>query len=246
MDRVLDHLAATEGVRSVAAAYPLPFGPVGRWPVIAEGAPSSGELAPTTGVLTVSPGYFATMGVRLRAGRTFQPTDDQASPPVVVISEVLARRLSPDGTVIGSRIRVRVPHLSSFDDHDERPWRTVVGVVTDTKKNFAAGAGPDVPDVYVPYAQNPRARQSIIVRTDRAEPTPRRSSHAHRDLARPGARGVRGVRRSGTSRYAHRPGARSAGVTAWWSTFNPRCTTTRPCSASATPRSICRASGRPR
>ena len=171
MDRVLERLAQTDGVRNAAAVYPLPFGPAGRFPVLSEGITASEESAPRAGVFTVSPGYFATMDVRLRAGRAFRATDGQASPLVVVISERLARRLSPDGAVIGQRIRVRVPHLSSYDDHDERPWRTIVGVVTETKKEFAPNAGPDVPDVYVPYAQNPRARQSIVVRTDRVELT---------------------------------------------------------------------------
>jgi putative ABC transport system permease protein len=138
--------------------------------VISDGAASTEESAPKAGVFTVSAGYFATMDVRLRAGRTFRSTDDQASPLVVVISDALARRLSPDAAVIGRRIRIRVPHLSSFDDHDERPWRTIIGVVTDTKDSFAPNAGVDLPDVYVPFAQNPRARQSIVVRTDRAEP----------------------------------------------------------------------------
>ena len=108
------------------------------------------------------------MDVRLRAGRTFLPKDDHASPLVVVISESLARRVAPGGNAIGQRIRVRVPYLPSFDDNDERPWRTVVGVVTDTEKEFAANPPPDV---YVPYAQNPRSNHALVVRTGRPEPT---------------------------------------------------------------------------
>jgi len=119
-------------------------------------------------VYTVSPTYFETMDVRLRAGRLFRDTDDHASPLVVVVSEALARRLSPTGDVIGRRIRVRVPYLASFDDIDDRPWRTVVGVVTDTEKEFAADSPPDL---YVPYAQNPRSWITMVVRTDRPEAT---------------------------------------------------------------------------
>lgn len=171
MDRILERVASVDGVRSAAAAYPLPFGPAGRFPVIADGAAVAEESAPKAGVFTVSPSYFETMDVRLRGGRLFRATDDQASPLVVVISETLARRLSPNGAALGRRIRVRVPHLSSFDDHDDRPWRTVIGVVTDVKTSFEPNGNPDVPDVYVPYSQNPRARQSIVVRTDRDEAT---------------------------------------------------------------------------
>jgi putative ABC transport system permease protein len=164
VDRVLARIEATDGVRSAAVVYPLPFGTAWRFPVLTEGAPVDEESAPQTHVFTVGPSYFQTMDIRVRAGRTFRPTDDHASPLVVVISEALASRVAPNGDVLGRRIRVRVPHNPSFNDEDARPWRTVVGVVSDTEKEFAETAPPDV---YVPYAQNPRSVVSLVVRTDR-------------------------------------------------------------------------------
>ena len=168
MDRVLEKVAATPGVHGAAAAYPYPFQGGFRFPVIAEASGLDDESAPRSSVTTVSTAYFATMDVRLRAGRTFRATDDSEAPLVAVISEGLARRISPNGDVVGRRIRVRVPHLASFDDRDERPWRTVIGVVTDTEKDFTPTTQPDV---YVPYAQNPRAFMSIVVHSDRPEAT---------------------------------------------------------------------------
>ena len=164
VDRVLARLEATNGVRNAALAYPLPFGTAWRFPVLVEGAGVDEESAPQTHVFTVSPGYFATVDIPVRAGRTFRPTDDHASPLVVVISEALARRVVPNGDAVGRRIRVRVPHNPSFNDEDPRPWRTVIGVVGDTEKEFAENTPPDV---YVPYAQNPRSVVSLLVRTDR-------------------------------------------------------------------------------
>ena len=168
LDRVLTRLEATDGVRSAAAVYPLPFGTAWQFPVLTEGAGVDEEAAPRTHVFTVSPRYFETMDIPLRAGRTFRATDDHASPLVVVISEALARRIAPNGDAVGRRIRVRVPHLPSFSDEDPRPWRTVVGVVGNTEKEFAANTPPDV---YVPYTQNPRAVLYVAVRTDRPEAT---------------------------------------------------------------------------
>jgi putative ABC transport system permease protein len=169
IDRVLARVTETPGVRSAAAAFPAPFGYGWRFPVSAvDGVAIDERSAPNAMVYTVSPGYFETMNVPLRGGRVFRTADDNAAPLVVVVSEALARRVSPTGSLIGRRIRVRVPHAASFDDHDELPWRTVIGVVGDTRKEFT----PDVvPDVYVPYAQNPRALQGIVVRTDRPEAT---------------------------------------------------------------------------
>jgi len=168
MDRLLAGVVATPGVRRVATVAPRPFSGAWRLPVFAEGAPVDEEAAPRTALYTVSPDYFATMDVRLLAGRTFRATDDQNAPLSVVISESLARTLAQTGGVIGRRIRVRVPYLASFDDRDERPWRTVIGIVADTRKGFTTDAPPDV---YVPYAQNPRSLQSIVIRTDRDEAT---------------------------------------------------------------------------
>ena len=166
MTRVLERVAATEGVTSAAAAFTHPFWPAGRFPVLAEGSALAAESAPRAGVYTVSPGYFETMEIPLRAGRVFRAADDHAAPLVAVISQRLARQL--DGDVVGRRIRVRVPYSATWEDQDAMPWRTVVGVVGDTRKTFAS-AQPDAPDVYVPYAQNPRSWQAIVVRTARPE-----------------------------------------------------------------------------
>ena len=166
MDRMVSSVARTPGVRGVAAVHPKPFSGSWGFPVMAEGWTTDEESAPRTALYTVSQGYFETMDVRLRAGRTFHESDDGSSPLVVVISESLAERLAPKGAVIGRRIKVRVPYLASFDDQDQFPWRTVIGVVTDTKKGYTSDSPSDV---YVPYAQNPRSLESIVVRTDRAE-----------------------------------------------------------------------------
>ena len=168
MDRMLKSVVTTAGVRSVAAVHPKPFSGAWRFPVFAEGLALDEQSAPRTALYTVSPAYFETMGVRLRTGRTFRESDDARSPLVVVVSESLAERLAPGGGIVGQRIKVRVPYLASFDDEDRLPWRTVIGVVADTKKGYMADAPTDV---YVPYTQNPRSLQSIVVRTDRPEAT---------------------------------------------------------------------------
>jgi predicted permease len=169
MDRLLSVLRAADGVRNAAAVDRLPFWGAGDFPVLAEGGSGDPETAPKTGVYTVSPGYFETMGLRVRAGRDFRSTDDHAATLVVVVSEKLARALSPDGAVLGRRIRVRVPYLANYNDDDKMPLRTIVGVVTDTKKEFSTNGGAEAADTYVPYAQNPRSREAIVVWTDRAE-----------------------------------------------------------------------------
>jgi predicted permease len=165
--RVLARVRETEGVRAAAAVFPYPFrGGAGQFPVLTEGTANDEERAPRAGVHTVTPGYFATMDIPLRAGRDFQSTDDHAAPLAVVVSEKLARRIEPSGNVLGRRIRVRVPYLPNFNDEDSRPWRTIVGVVSDMRDDFSLD---EPPDVYVPYAQNPRSYMGLVVRAAGSE-----------------------------------------------------------------------------
>ena len=73
----------------------------------------------------VSPGYLETMGIPLRHGRLLNAHDTADTPPVVVISESLARSKFQDQDPIRQRLR-----LGASDG----PWSTIVGVVGDVKQ----------------------------------------------------------------------------------------------------------------
>jgi putative ABC transport system permease protein len=65
--------------------------------------------------------YFRTIGIPLKAGRTFDGGDTPEAPRAVILGESMAKRLWPEGNAVGARIR--------FDEG--RPWYTVVGVAGD-------------------------------------------------------------------------------------------------------------------
>ena len=73
----------------------------------------------------VSPGYVETMAIALRRGRLLNEHDTANTPPVVLISESLARSKFQDQDPIGQRLR-----LGSNDG----PWSTIVGIVGDVKQ----------------------------------------------------------------------------------------------------------------
>ena len=73
----------------------------------------------------VSPGYLETMGIPLRHGRLLNAQDTADKPPVVLISESLARSKYQDQDPIGQRIRLGA---------NDGPWSTIVGVVGDVKQ----------------------------------------------------------------------------------------------------------------
>jgi predicted permease len=100
----------------------------------------------------VSPSYFATMGITVRAGRGFTDRDSTQSAPVAVVSETLARRLWPAAGAVGQRVR-----LPWEDD-----WRDVIGIVGDVRHTSIAE--PPAAGVYVPEAQSPFSRGVVVVR----------------------------------------------------------------------------------
>ena len=73
----------------------------------------------------VSPGYLETMGIPLRRGRLLNAHDTADTPPVVVISESLARSKFQDQDPMGQRLRLGA---------NDGPWSTIVGVVGDVKQ----------------------------------------------------------------------------------------------------------------
>ena len=102
----------------------------------------------------VHPGYFETMGIPLRAGRTFNESDIPGREPVAMIGESVAKQRY-GGNAIGRRIK-----QGPLDSPNE--WRTIVGVVGDIKE--AGLAGEATPSIYMPAAQLDTGPGAGIVR----------------------------------------------------------------------------------
>ncbi|HET9707786.1 MAG TPA: ABC transporter permease [Gemmatimonadales bacterium] len=72
----------------------------------------------------VSPDYFATVGTRIVRGRGISAGDSRNAPPVMVVSEAMARTLWPARDPIGQCVKVNAPSA---------PCTTVVGVAHNIK-----------------------------------------------------------------------------------------------------------------
>jgi predicted permease len=140
----LARLQTLPGVQSAALTTWLPLtGLTGKGALNIEGRPPwEGGKSPVVEISTVSPDYFRTLGMQMRAGRAFNDGDRADAPSVVIINETLARLFFPGEDPLGKR-------LDSFNP--KSPWAAIVGVVADVKH---LGLDEEVrPEIYFPYSQ---------------------------------------------------------------------------------------------
>jgi len=96
----------------------------------------SGKDDPRAMWRTISPGYFAALGVPILEGRDFNSQDDQTQDPVAVVSETLARTMYPAGDAIGRHVYWTDPVLEFLPGSDAEKARfkgphRIIGVVAD-------------------------------------------------------------------------------------------------------------------
>jgi putative ABC transport system permease protein len=109
-----------------------------------------------TSARTISPGYFAAMGIPVLAGRDFTDRDQSGAPGVAIINEFLARQLFPDRSPIGQNL----------GSESNAPGPTIVGVVKDAPQ--MSYELPAKGEIYIPYQQFMFAifMSTIVVRTE--------------------------------------------------------------------------------
>ena len=156
--KLMMELANGGGVESAGAIDWLPFsGDEFRQTFEIQGqpAPSAAER-PHANYRSVTPDYFRTLGVPLRAGRAFTERDVQTSQPVLIVNETLARRFFTGANPLGRRVNLEEPPAKPV-------WREIVGVVGNVK--HLKLNEPALPDVYVPLLQKPVDLFAVVVRT---------------------------------------------------------------------------------
>ncbi len=108
-----------------------------------------GEEYPRAQLRTISPGFFAALGVPIIAGRDFNDADRRDGEPVVIVSQSLAQRMFPNQEAV-NRHMVWTDPLMKFIDISTAPSR-IVGVTADVDDEHVA-PGPAL-TVYHPFEQ---------------------------------------------------------------------------------------------
>jgi putative ABC transport system permease protein len=157
-DEVLRRIRSLPRVEAAACMGSLPS--TWSWSQVEyqpEGAPppAPGQLRLAVSQ-SATPDIFRVLRVPLRAGRLLGAQDGPDAPPVVVVSESLARREWPHQDAVGKRIR-----FGPANGHE--PWRSVAGVVGDIRQS-SFNPAPH-PTAYFPFAQLPQASTSVAIRT---------------------------------------------------------------------------------
>ena len=129
--------------------------------VKAEGrALAVGEAQPRAEFRTASPEYFGASGIPLLSGRPFYQTDQEKSGDVVILNKTLADQLFPGSDAVGRRVAWTGDVLRFIGIHGD--WRTVVGVVGDTKDGGLDA--PPVPVMFIPFTQEATFTGGLVIR----------------------------------------------------------------------------------
>ena len=128
--RIVERVAALPGVESVAMITRPPLEPASfRSLAGVDGRDIPEDRQPLVAADTVSPGLFATLGVRVEAGRDFTPRDGPEAALVVIANRQFVRRFFPgeSDTRILDRPRLKMPRGPGSEDV------SIVGIVADAQ-----------------------------------------------------------------------------------------------------------------
>jgi putative ABC transport system permease protein len=110
----------------------------------------SGEEDPLAQFRTISPGFFAALGVPIIAGRDFNESDRRESEPVVIVSQSVAQRMFPNQDPLNRHVTWTDPVIKFIPGFSEVPYR-IVGVSADVDDEHVV-PGPLL-TVYHPFEQ---------------------------------------------------------------------------------------------
>jgi putative ABC transport system permease protein len=112
-----------------------------------------GEDDPRAQLRTISPGFFAALGVPIIAGRDFNELDGKKDKePVVVVSETLAKRMFPNQDAVNRHVYWTDPVLKFIPGISAAPHR-IIGVTADIDDEHVV-PGPML-TVYSPFEEGP-------------------------------------------------------------------------------------------
>ncbi len=125
-----------------------------------------GEEDPRAQLRTISPGFFAALGVPIISGRDFNQLDGQSKEPVVMVSQTLAQRMFPNQDAVNRHVFWTDPVMKFIPGISTAPHR-IIGVTADIDDEHVV-PGP-ILTVYTPFEEGPIFGGRLFIHT-RANP----------------------------------------------------------------------------
>jgi predicted permease len=155
---VLDRLRRIPGVEGATLGEVPMGGPTRRTLVMgSEGRPDITPAMHTwIRLQPVADGHLDVLGAELVEGRGIEATDERGTEPVVVLNELAAETLFPDGGAIGRRVQLSWPELGG-------DGATVVGIARSLQ--MTPPGSPRELQGFASIRQAPRLETGVMVRT---------------------------------------------------------------------------------
>jgi putative ABC transport system permease protein len=156
--QVTERIAALPGVKAAGTTTVLPLSDNfdGRGLLVEDHPKPRGEEI-TVDLYVATPGYIQAMEIPLLQGRSITDHDTIDSFKVALINKTMAAQLWPNQEPLGKRVAF------AGTENRARPWRTVVGVVSDVSQ-YALDKKPPM-QIYIPHSQFPTSFNTIVVKT---------------------------------------------------------------------------------
>jgi putative ABC transport system permease protein len=122
---------------------------------------ASGDEDPRAQFRTISPGFFAALGVPIIAGRDFNQLDGQSKDPVIIVSQTLALRMFPNQDPLNRHVYWTDP-VMKFVPISTAPHR-IIGVTADIDDEHVVPS-PTL-TVYNPFEEGPVFGGRLFIHT---------------------------------------------------------------------------------
>jgi putative ABC transport system permease protein len=155
--QLMERLRALPGVTAAGAGSALPLeGMVWSSVVQVEGRPPVDKNPGNpwhAAVNLVNPEFFSALRIPLMSGRFLARTDAATTPGTGVINEAFVKMFFPNENPLGHRVQMA-----------DSPWRTIVGVVGDTRQSGIASE--TLPAIYISNEQSPYSDMTLALRSE--------------------------------------------------------------------------------
>ena len=155
--QALLRVAALPGVKHAAFGWGVPLTGNNWWsPIKIDGQPETDQLKdnPVVPLRSVTPDYFAALGLRLVSGRAFRASDDGKAPAVALVNEALAKKYFGTSPAIGRK----------FTFPGRKDAIEIVGVLADTRTGSLLEK--PAPEIYLCFWQNGAFSKHLVVQTE--------------------------------------------------------------------------------